>query len=361
DDGGFFTVGYELGQVMQDVKNPGKSQANTLTSEMNAGYTNNISASQGANIVGSLSNTFTQYLYSLLGAYSNSAIGSQVKNINQDPDTKFITHMLGNAKGTLPYDILQTSTGANQYDTSYYHTFQQLSYLSSVEYFLQAMNTIFKKQSTNASNLGTDSTTSNSSVFNANYVKFLEEQNNNLYNASNSIMQAILALGQYNTANNTETLTNQEVAKLATEVVDASEQALSILSNNANSLISGKLSSGTSVSDTLNGLNVSSVISARSAGLMTTMLPNARNTLNALIDLVSKVESTPYLPQFRSGNSRQTNIMNGFYTKWGYKQFFGKKRNIGLRYYGFFSYNGANVGFKSTYNTVGLYTYGVGT
>lgn len=42
DDGGFFTVGYQLGQVMQDVQNPGGTKRDELARELNAGVTNNI-------------------------------------------------------------------------------------------------------------------------------------------------------------------------------------------------------------------------------------------------------------------------------------------------------------------------------
>uniref|UniRef100_UPI000CF1A7CD outer membrane protein n=1 Tax=Helicobacter cetorum TaxID=138563 RepID=UPI000CF1A7CD len=356
DDGGFFTVGYELGQVMQDVKNPGKSQADTLTNEMNATYTNNVSANQGANIVGVLSNTFTQYLYSLLGAYSAQQILSNVGGLNNTSDPKFINNILGSGTtpGTIPYQINQTSTGNNQYNTSYEHVFQELSYLSSVEYFLQAMNNVLSTPNSSYHGAPNNSPDSPSSVFYTKYVDFLKAQNQDLYNAANTLMGAILALGDYSTANNTQELTNQQIAQNANQVISASEKTLETLSDNAQKLVSG--------SSAANGLaGVTSVIQARSASLQTTMLPNAENTLNKLIGLVQKVESTPYLPQFRAGNSRQTNIMNGFYTKWGYKQFFGKKRNIGLRYYGFFSYNGASVGFRETSNSVGLYTYGVGT
>ncbi|EJB39180.1 outer membrane protein BabB [Helicobacter pylori NQ4110] len=49
--------------------------------------------------------------------------------------------------------------------------------------------------------------------------------------------------------------------------------------------------------------------------------------------------------------SSQTNngAMNGIGVQVGYKQFFGKKRNWGLRYYGFFDYNHAYI--KSNFLT----------
>ena len=40
--------------------------------------------------------------------------------------------------------------------------------------------------------------------------------------------------------------------------------------------------------------------------------------------------------------------MNGFGVKMGYKQFFGKKRMFGLRYYGFYDFGYAQFGAESS-------------
>ncbi|OOQ39908.1 hypothetical protein B0X64_05495, partial [Helicobacter pylori] len=41
EDGGFMTFGYELGQVVQQVKNPGKIKAEELAGLLNSNTTNN--------------------------------------------------------------------------------------------------------------------------------------------------------------------------------------------------------------------------------------------------------------------------------------------------------------------------------
>ncbi len=72
DDGGFFTVGYELGQVMQDVKNPGKAKADYLMQQLNSEVTLNVAGQHiGGNVVGSLGNAFSTYLNSFLQNYRN--------------------------------------------------------------------------------------------------------------------------------------------------------------------------------------------------------------------------------------------------------------------------------------------------
>ncbi|MGN8436800.1 Hop family outer membrane protein HopG, partial [Helicobacter pylori] len=52
----------------------------------------------------------------------------------------------------------------------------------------------------------------------------------------------------------------------------------------------------------------------------------------------------PYLPQFGPGQSSQHGVINGFGIQMGYKQFFGSKKNIGLRYYAFFDYGFTQLG-----------------
>ncbi|MGN8438486.1 Hop family adhesin HopZ [Helicobacter pylori] len=61
--------------------------------------------------------------------------------------------------------------------------------------------------------------------------------------------------------------------------------------------------------------------------------------------------------------SSQTNngAMNGIGVQMGYKQFFGKKRNWGLRYYGFFDYNHAFIKSSFFNSASDVFTYGVGT
>ncbi|ADO06478.1 outer membrane protein HopN [Helicobacter pylori PeCan4] len=52
--------------------------------------------------------------------------------------------------------------------------------------------------------------------------------------------------------------------------------------------------------------------------------------------------------------------MNGIGVQVGYKQFFGKKRNWGLRYYGFFDYNHAFIKSNFFNSASDVWTYGVG-
>lgn len=69
----------------------------------------------------------------------------------------------------------------------------------------------------------------------------------------------------------------------------------------------------------------------------------------------------PYLPQFRPGKSSWHGVINGFGIQMGYKQFFGSKRNIGLRYYAFFDYGFTQLGSLSSTVKANIFTYGAGT
>ncbi len=53
--------------------------------------------------------------------------------------------------------------------------------------------------------------------------------------------------------------------------------------------------------------------------------------------------------------------MNGFGVQAGYKQFFGKKKRWGLRYYGFFDYNHAYIKSNFFNSASDVWTYGVGS
>ncbi|GAA7006946.1 hypothetical protein ID0154_01940 [Helicobacter pylori] len=68
-----------------------------------------------------------------------------------------------------------------------------------------------------------------------------------------------------------------------------------------------------------------------------------------------------YLPQFGLGKSSQHGVINGFGIQMGYKQFFGSKRNIGLRYYAFFDYGFTQLGSLNSAVKANIFTYGAGT
>ncbi|GAA9134118.1 hypothetical protein Taitung71_04600 [Helicobacter pylori] len=53
--------------------------------------------------------------------------------------------------------------------------------------------------------------------------------------------------------------------------------------------------------------------------------------------------------------------LNGFGVQAGYKQFFGKKKRWGLRYYGFFDYNHAYIKSNFFNSASDVWTYGVGS
>ncbi len=382
DDGGFFTVGYQLGQVMQDVQNPGGTKRDELARELNADVTNNIlNNNTGGNVAGALSNAFSQYLYSLLGAYPEKLSGNDVAA------NALLQGAVGNgtcaAAGTAGSSSLNTQsacTAAGYYwlpsltdrvlstigsqtnygtDTNFPNMQQQLTYLNAGNVFFNAMNNALKsiaKNNGNTSSGTSGATGQNGQTYSAQAIQYLKEQQTILNSAANLLKQDELLLEAFNSAV-AANIGNKEFNSavftgLVQGIIDQSQAVYNELTKNT---ISGSAVNGAGINS-----NQANAVNTR-ASQLPNALYNAEVTLNKINALNNQVRSMPYLPQFRAGNSRSTNIMNGFYTKIGYKQFFGKKRNIGLRYYGFFSYNGASVGFRSTQNSVGLYTYGVGT
>ncbi|GAA8740666.1 Hop family adhesin AlpA [Helicobacter pylori] len=382
DDGGFFTVGYQLGQVMQDVQNPGGAKSDELARELNADVTNNIlNNNTGGNIAGALSNAFSQYLYSLLGAYptklnsndvsANALLSGVVGSgtcaaAGTAGGTSLNTQSTCTAAGyywlpSLTDRILSTIGSQTNYgtNTNFPNMQQQLTYLNAGNVFFNAMNKALEKNgtaTTSGTNGANGATGSDGQTYSTQAIQYLQNQQNILNNAANLLKQDELLLEAFNSAV-AANIGNKEFNSavftgLVQGIIDQSQLVYNELTKNT---ISGSAVNSAGINS-----NQANAVNTR-ASQLPNALYNAQVTLDKINALNNQVRSMPYLPQFRAGNSRSTNILNGFYTKIGYKQFFGKKRNIGLRYYGFFSYNGASVGFRSTQNNVGLYTYGVGT
>ncbi|WJJ02879.1 outer membrane protein [Helicobacter pylori] len=85
---------------------------------------------------------------------------------------------------------------------------------------------------------------------------------------------------------------------------------------------------------------------------------------SAYSQLLSATQELGHNPFRRIGLiSSQTNngAMNGIGVQVGYKQFFGEKKKVGLRYYGFFDYNHAYIKSSFFNSASDVFTYGVGT
>ncbi len=93
-------------------------------------------------------------------------------------------------------------------------------------------------------------------------------------------------------------------------------------------------------------------------GLLTYSLDT--NKYNQLQATTQELGKNPFR-RFGVINTQSNNgAMNGIGVQMGYKQFFGKKRNWGLRYYGFFDYNHAFIKSNFFNSASDVWTYGVG-
>ncbi|WP_324761718.1 outer membrane protein [Helicobacter cetorum] len=104
--------------------------------------------------------------------------------------------------------------------------------------------------------------------------------------------------------------------------------------------------------------------STQAQGLMATGLGASQAIVNQIVNTMqSKVNNAKAVGFARNflRNSSQSNNMNGFGVKMGYKQFYGKKRMFGARYYGFMDYGYAQFGNTATRVNANLVTYGVGS
>ncbi|GHR43001.1 membrane protein [Helicobacter pylori] len=78
--------------------------------------------------------------------------------------------------------------------------------------------------------------------------------------------------------------------------------------------------------------------------------------------LIQELGNNPFRNMGMIVSSATNNgALNGFGVAAGYKQFFGKKRTWGLRYYGFFDYNHAYIKSNFFNSASDVWTYGVGS
>ncbi len=93
-------------------------------------------------------------------------------------------------------------------------------------------------------------------------------------------------------------------------------------------------------------------------GLLTYSLDT--NKYNQLQNINQELGRNPFRKVGIVSSQTNNGAMNGIGVQVGYKQFFGKKRNWGLRYYGFFDYNHAFIKSSFFNSASDVWTYGVG-
>ncbi|WP_162981368.1 outer membrane protein, partial [Helicobacter pylori] len=93
-------------------------------------------------------------------------------------------------------------------------------------------------------------------------------------------------------------------------------------------------------------------------GLLTYSLDT--NKYNQLQNIRQELGKNPFRRIGVINYQNNNGAMNGIGVQVGYKQFFGKKRNWGLRYYGFFDYNHAFIKSSFFNSASDVWTYGVG-
>ncbi|MCQ2664219.1 outer membrane beta-barrel protein [Helicobacter pylori] len=147
---------------------------------------------------------------------------------------------------------------------------------------------------------------------------------------------------------------NQEKA-LAQTILNFKE-ALSTLGNDSKAINSG-------ISSLPNAKSLQNMTHATQnpnspEGLLTYSLDT--NKYNQLQTITQELGKNPFRRIGVIDYQNNNGAMNGIGVQVGYKQFFGKKRNWGLRYYGFFDYNHAYIKSNFFNSASDVWTYGVG-
>ncbi len=147
---------------------------------------------------------------------------------------------------------------------------------------------------------------------------------------------------------------NQEKA-LAQTILNFKE-ALSTLGNDSKAINSGI--SHLPNAKSLQNMTHSTQNPNSPEGLLTYSL-NA-DKYNQLQTITQELGKNPFRRIGVIDYQNNNGAMNGIGVQVGYKQFFGKKRNWGLRYYGFFDYNHAYIKSNFFNSASDVWTYGVG-
>ncbi|PUD54301.1 outer membrane beta-barrel protein [Helicobacter pylori] len=134
------------------------------------------------------------------------------------------------------------------------------------------------------------------------------------------------------------------------------KEALSTLGNDSKAINSG-------ISNLPNAKSLQNMTHATQnpnspEGLLTYSLDT--NKYNQLQTTTQELGKNPFRRFGVIDYQNNNGAMNGIGVQVGYKQFFGKKRNWGLRYYGFFDYNHAYIKSNFFNSASDVWTYGVG-
>ncbi|WRA38558.1 outer membrane beta-barrel protein [Helicobacter pylori] len=147
---------------------------------------------------------------------------------------------------------------------------------------------------------------------------------------------------------------NQEKA-LAQTILNFKE-ALSTLGNDSKAINSGI--SHLPNAKSLQNMTHSTQNPNSPEGLLTYSLDT--NKYSQLQTITQELGKNPFRRIGVIDYQNNNGAMNGIGVQVGYKQFFGKKRNWGLRYYGFFDYNHAFIKSSFFNSASDVWTYGVG-
>ncbi|GAA6881785.1 Hop family outer membrane protein HopM/HopN [Helicobacter pylori] len=147
---------------------------------------------------------------------------------------------------------------------------------------------------------------------------------------------------------------NQE--KVLAQTILNFKEALSTLGNDSKAINSGI--SNLPNAKSLQNMTHSTQNPNSPEGLLTYSLDS--NKYNQLQAIRQELGKNPFRRIGVIDYQNNNGAMNGIGVQVGYKQFFGKKRNWGLRYYGFFDYNHAYIKSNFFNSASDVWTYGVG-
>ncbi|WP_033763806.1 Hop family outer membrane protein HopG [Helicobacter pylori] len=307
DDGFYMGIGYQIGGAQQNINNKGSTLRNNVIDDFRQ---------VGVGMAGSnglLTLATNTTMDALLG------IGNQIVNTNKTIDNN-------NAELTQFKKILPQIEQRFEVDKNAYSAQALQVYLSNVLYNL-----------VNNSNNG-----SNNRVV-PEYIGIIKVLYGSQSEFSLLATESVALL-------NALTRVNLDSNSVFLKGLLAQMQ----LFNNTSSTKLGQIAEG------LNKSGGAGVMLQKDVKTISDRIATYQENLKQLGGMLNNYDE-PYLPQFGPGKSSQHGVINGFGIQMGYKQFFGSKRNIGLRYYAFFDYGFTQLGSLSSAVKANIFTYGAGT
>ncbi len=351
------TSGGLLNQIITNLKsvNGGSNGNGNGTSQINTAYQMLTDASDGK------LGTYANNAYQTCANGSNGGSGSNCYTPNKQSTTSTT-----NATTTTDSNLQKVYSDAQKIANIIASSGNNKGVENGLKQFFEAL----KNNSSSLSNLCNGSSGSSGATCTGGLINLLGaiptngvSDTNNLINLLTEFIKTAGFIQNNDTNSSSASLTSAFQA--ITSAISQGFQALqNDISPNAILTLLQEITSNTttiqSFSQTLRQLLGDKTFFMAQQKLIDAMI-NARNQVQNAQNQANNYGAQPILSQYAAAKSTQHGMSNGLGVGLGYKYFFGKARNLGLRHYFFFDYGYSEIGVANQSVKANIFAYGVGT